>query len=314
MARLFEMEVFADVVARGSFSATARAKSLSPSGVSKLIHRLESKLGMLLFRHDGNRVALTSEGQRYHEGVLRVLTAMTELEAQNEAAAGADISGQLRILCSSSFATRIIIPLVTEFTELYPNVDIDFVIGSGAPLQSLDPAIDLAFNSADTASDSLLARRIVRSQHVICAAPAYLAKHGTPSSPVDLAEHRCVNFSIKAPFDRWPMQMQNGEILQLNIQPKIVADNSEILLSLACDGAGIGRFSTFETRAAINSGRLVLVLEDFNPRTDEAIYALHHKKRYICHRVRAFLDFAEGRLAKAETPAPSLMPKMRLVT
>ncbi|MBV9840094.1 MAG: LysR family transcriptional regulator [Sphingomonadaceae bacterium] len=314
MDKFVEMEIFADVVARGSFSATARAKSLSPSGVSKLIHRLETRLGILLFKRDTRQVALTPEGHQYHEGVQRVLSAMAELEAQNDAAVGLNVTGQLKILCSSSLATRVIIPFVTEFSELYPGLDIEFVVRPVASFQSLDPAIDLAFYSAEMPSSSLIARRIVTTQHVICAAPSYLAKWGTPTTPDQLADHRCMNFSMEAPCNHWPMQMPNGEMRRMNIRPQIVADNSEILLSLACNGAGIGRFSTFQARADISAGRLVPVLEEYNPRIGQAIYAVYHSRRYVSHRIQVFLDFIESRLAAAEAPPPIAVPKMRLVS
>lgn len=312
MDKFIEMEVFADVVARGSFSATARARSLSPSGVSKLIQRLEKRLGLLLFKRDTRQVALTTEGQQYYDGVQRVLLAMTDLEAQSAAVSGAEVSGQLKILCSSALASRILVPNMAEFTELYPALNIEFVVGAVASFQSLDPAIDLAFYSAEMPSSSLIARRIVSTQHIVCAAPSYLAKWGTPTRPEQLTDHRCLNFSLDAPCNRWPMLMPDGNIQRMDIRASIVADNSEILLSLACRGAGIGRFSTFQARAEIDAGRLVPILEDYNPRIGQAIYAVYHSRRYVSNRIQVFLDFLESKLAGAEMSVPA--PKMRLVS
>lgn len=310
MDKFAEMDIFADVVRRGSFSATARAKSLSPSCVSKLILRLEKRLGILLFKRDTRQVSLTPEGRQYYDGVQRVLSSLADLEAQNDTVGKAGVAGELKILCSSSLASKLVIPWMREFSECYPQLKVEFSVNNIGSIQSLDPGIDVAFYSAEMPSSSLIARRIHTTHHVICAAPSYLAKWGTPLEPEQLAEHRCLNLSADAPCTHWPVQLPHG-IVRMNIRPSFTADNSEILLALACAGAGIGRFAMFQAREDIEAGRLVPILEDFNPHFGQAVYAVYHSRRYVSNRIQVFLDFLEQRLAGADTRRSA--PNVRLV-
>lgn len=305
MDRFLEMEVFADVVERKSFSATARARALSPSGVSKLILRLERRLGILLFKRDTRQVVLTDEGRQYHAGALQVLASMAELEAQSAVDRNASVAGKLKILCSSSIAARMLAPLVPEFMAAHPELKIEFTVNHVVPFQTLDSMIDLGFYSAEMPSSSLIARRIVTTSHVICASPEYLEQYGVPQTPDDLVDHRCLNLSMQAPCNHWPVRLPDGDLARLDISPAITADNSEILMALTLAGSGIGRFMEFQARGEIEAGRLVSVLDDYNPCGGQAIYAVYHSRRYVSRRIQTFLDFVEQRLSQVlDGPAP----------
>lgn len=295
MSKLTEMEILADIVATGSFSAAARLRSLTPSGVSKLVMRLEDRLGILLFTRDSRQVVLTPEGHAYYDGVRKVLDAIEELEAETESAR--KVAGRLRILCSSSIGTRLIAPHMAEFSALYPDLELEFLVNA-QELRNLDGSIDVALYNAELASSSLIARRIATTQHVICASPGYLERHGTPRHPDDLARHRCLNFVWDVVCNSWPvMDRETHARRRISIDAQFTANNSEMILALVRGGCGIARFAQFQVSEEIQEGRLVPVLEDFTPRSDQAIYAVYHSRRYVNSRLRAFLDFIEQKFA-----------------
>ena len=288
MDRLTAMEVFADVANRESFSATARQLGLSPSGVSKLISRLETRLGARLFKRNVRQVVLTEEGAKYLEGVRRVLDSIAELEASS--ASVFELSGHLRIMCSSALAKHLLAPRLAGFADAHPALSIEFVQCSNDLLGTLDPNIDVAFYSAQPKSSALIVRKIDSTEHVTCAEPDYLDRWGVPLQPEDLARHRCLNLSTDAPCTAWPVRCADGQINRLQISAAITADSSDLLLALVKAGAGIGRLAHFQTRDDIDAGRLTPVLEAYNPRVAQPIYAVYHSRRYLSHRIRALLD------------------------
>jgi len=299
MDRLMAMEVFADVAMRGSFSATARELGLSPSGVSKLICRLESRLGMLLFKRNVRQVTLTAEGQIYFDGVKSILGSIAELEAGS--ANGPEISGHLRIMCSNALAKHVLAPQLSGFSDAYPGLSIEFTQCRNDLLGSLDPGVDIAFYSAEPRSSSLIVSKVMSTAHVICAAPDYLSKWGEPTHPEDLARHRCLNLSTDAPCTAWPVKLSSGQVSRLQIGAAITADSSDLLLSLVKAGAGIARLALFQARDEIEAGCLTPVLEAYNPQLEQPIYAVYHSRRYVSHRVRALLDYLR-RAAPREEP------------
>ena len=298
MSKLEEMEVFSDVVALGGFSAAARARSLTPSGVSKLIRRLENRLGYALFKRDTSNVVLTLEGQTYLEGVNRVLEALSELDSRSEHDhPDKGLAGEIRVLCSSSIAIRLLAPHVTEFTERHPLLGLCFVLNND-PIKSLDLNVDLALYSAELVPSSLIAKRIATTKHLMCASPAYLHKHGMPREPRDLARHRCLNFSMDVPCNAWPVRNEGSRQAEhLDIHAQITANNSEMLIALARSGAGIARFTAMQAHEDLEAGTLVPVLQDYTPHANQSIYAVFHSRRYLNARVQVFLNFVEEKIA-----------------
>lgn len=296
MDRFSEMEVFARVVEDGAFSSAARTLNLTPSGVSKLIARLEDRLGTLLFKRNSRSMALTAEGQAYYERVLEVLAALGEAEASVSNAAR-DSSGVLRVYTTLSLACHQIAPLMPEFHERFPNMQVEFHTGSG-PLRSLDSAMDLAIYPYDMQDCSMVARRIAATRWLLVASPEYLAKHGTPTSPAELADHTCMNFAMEVPCNNWPVwDAQESKFTRFQATPATAATDAEMLLHMARAGAGIVRMHDYHVAHDLAEGRLVKLFYNDQDNHKQNIYAIYQSRRHLAPRARIFLDFLEEKFA-----------------
>jgi DNA-binding transcriptional LysR family regulator len=195
-----------------------------------------------------------------------------------------------------------IVPLLGEFVRRYPNILVDMNLS--------DRLVDVAAGQADIAirfgplADSLLtARRLGENRRVVVASPAYLARHGTPSIPEDLHAHNCLNFNFRRAEPVWPFR-RNGQDFALSVQGNIEANNGETLGQLAAAGVGIARVGAFSVVEEIADGRLVPILEDFNPGDVETIHAVFAGGANTPARVRAFVDFLVERLGAGHPATP----------
>jgi DNA-binding transcriptional LysR family regulator len=195
---LRDIAVFVQVAEDGDFSAAARTLALTPSTISKSIARLEDHLGRRLLHRSSRSMRLTPEGQSFLDAAHRVLDAVEEAEA----VVSATPSGTLRVRSVPTFARYQVAPLMPAFRRLYPKLRVEFVL-SNERTAFLDDGADVAIASGDLPSSSLIARRIASSRWIICASPAYLAEHGTPTSPDDLDRHECLNFLMATKWNSW---------------------------------------------------------------------------------------------------------------
>jgi DNA-binding transcriptional LysR family regulator len=296
MDRFSEMQVFARVVEDGAFSSAARALSLTPSGVSKLIARLEDRLGVLLFKRNSRSMTLTPEGQAYYDRVLSVLEAIDEAESSVSNAAR-EGSGVLRVYTTLSFACHQIAPLMPEFHERYPNMRVEFHTGTG-PLRSLDSTMDVALYPYDMQDCSLVARRIAQSRWVICASPIYLERHGAPQKPADLLKHQLLNFAMEAPCNNWPVWDPTEEkVSRVLSYGASSATDAEMLLALARAGTGIVRMYEYHVARDLDEGRLVRLFPYEHDTHQQSIYAIYQSRRHLAPRARIFLEFLEEKLS-----------------
>ena len=284
------MAIFVRVVEDGDFSAAARTLSLTPSTVSKSIARLEDQLGRRLLHRSSRAMRLTPEGQHFLEAAHRVLDAMEEAKAVGSAVP----SGTLRIRSVPTFARYQLAPLVPAFRRLYPKLRIEFLLSNERP-GWLDDGADVAIASGDLPSSSLIVRRIASSRWIICAAPSYLAEHGIPSSPAELGQHECLNFSMPTKWNRWSIAEQPK--LSGTPDGSIVANQGDMLLALALAGAGIVRLAEFHISDDLRAGRLVALFPEHQDRVEEPIYVLYQDRRNLSPRIRVFLDFLERAFA-----------------
>ena len=195
MGRFGELMVFLRVVEARSFSGAARALAMSPSAVSKLVARLESRLGVRLFDRIAGSIRLTQEGERFQRDGQRVVDAMTE--AENAACtAEQEVSGVLHVHTPLTFAKYLLAPLLPALLERHPKLRIEFILGT-ARGDFMKDGIDVAIHSEHPKELPLIAKPIARRRWLIAAAPSYLRKHGTPTSPDQLLDHRCLNFTVR---------------------------------------------------------------------------------------------------------------------
>jgi DNA-binding transcriptional LysR family regulator len=280
------------VASAGSFSAAGRILGLTPSAVSRTIDRIEARLGVRLLLRSTRALALTAEGQAYLQAARRILADLDDAE-QQIADQGAP-RGRLRVSAAISHGRLCIVPLLGEFTARYPHILIDIALN--------DTVVDVAAGQADVAirfgplaDSTLTARKLGESGRVIVAAPDYLARHGTPLVPEDLHAHNCLNFNFRRAEPVWPFR-RNGQDFALSVTGGIEANNGETLGQLAAIGVGIARVGRFSVASDIADGRLVPILDDFNPGDTEYIHAVFVGGAGMPARVRAFVDFLAERL------------------
>lgn len=296
MDRFHELLVFVRIVETGNLSTAARALGLSPSAVSKLVGRLEDRLGARLLQRTSRAVTPTAEGSAYYEMARRALEAA---DAADDAisAPGVRSAGTLRVQANLTFAKHQLVPVLPEFLERHPHVRVEFLLAP-EPLDMLEHRLDVAIRLGRQRDSSLVARRIATTRRVICAAPQYLAKHGTPRRPADLARHDCLNFTRDSPaWVPW-MVTERGRVHEVAVTGPVDTNQGEMLLALALAGVGIVRLAEFHVADALRTGALLRLLPGFQDETVDPIYALYSSRRHLSVRVRAFLDFLEAKFRR----------------
>jgi DNA-binding transcriptional LysR family regulator len=283
-----EMEAFVQVVERGGFSAAARALGMTPSAVSKLVARLESRLAVQLVHRSTRKLTLTPEGQQFHERSVRVLADMDE--AERCAASGATPRGRVSINASVPFGHHVLLPLMPRFLELHPQVTVDVSL-TDRVVDLMDERTDIAVRWGQLPSSDLVARRLGETGQAIVASPAYLARYGTPHTPQELEAHNRLGTSYRRAVPDWPLSV-DGQFVEMPIIGNMRVGDGSALRRLVLDGVGLGRLSLYHVQADIDAGRLVKVMEEFNPHEMEPIHAVYlGKAGRLPARVRAMLDF-----------------------
>jgi DNA-binding transcriptional LysR family regulator len=283
-----EMEVFVQAVDRGGFSAAAREMGMTPSAVSKLVARLEARLGTQLVQRSTRKLQLTAEGQQFYERSQRVLADIDE--AERCVTAGAVPRGRVVVNASVAFGLHMLVPLVPRFMQRHPQVLLELAL-TDRVVDLIDERADIAIRWGPLPSSDLLARRLGETAQSIVASPGYLARHGTPRKPADLQKHSQLDFSYRRRVPDWPLRV-DGQLVDVPVQGSVRASNGEALRQLALAGAGLARLSRYAIQADLDAGRLVAVLEKHNPKDAAPIHAVYlGKVDRVPARVRAVLDF-----------------------
>ncbi|MDW3686829.1 LysR family transcriptional regulator [Cupriavidus sp. CV2] len=288
-----EMEVFVRVVELGGFSAAARALRMTPSAVSKLVARLETRLGARLVNRSTRRIELTAEGSAFYERAVRVLADLDD--AERGAAASAAPHGRVRINANVPFGDHFLLPLVPAFLALYPDIQLDIVL-TDQVIDLMEERTDVAIRAGALKSSQLVARKLGETRMVVVGAPAYLARCGTPRVPADLAGHNCLKLGYARAIEGWPMQ-EDGQPTMVAPIGNAMTSNGDALRRIVVGGLGLARMAVFQVREDIAAGRLVPLLEAFNPGDLEAVHAVYlGQGRHLPARVRALLDFLAERV------------------
>ncbi|MER8551368.1 LysR family transcriptional regulator [Mesorhizobium sp. M0976] len=284
-----EIEVFVRVVEAGSFSAAARALRMSPSAVSKLIARLEGRLGARLVIRSTRKLRLTPEGAAFFDSGVRILADMAV--AEREAAAGAAPRGRLRINSYVPFGQHRLIPLLPRFLERYPEISVDLVL-TDSVIDLMEERADVAIRAGPLGESRLVARKLGQSRVVVVAAPSYLEARGTPKTPADLDRHNRMGFCFVRHVEGWPFVDAAGKPITISIVGNTLVGDGEAMRLMALSGAGIARLARWHVEADIAAGRLLPLLEEFNPGDEELTHAVYvGQGKHLPARVRAILDF-----------------------
>lgn len=283
-----EMEVFVDIVDLGGFSAAARRRRMTPSAISKLVARLEARLGTRLVNRTTRRLLLTPEGQTFYERALRILADLDE--AERSAAAPGDPRGLVRINTSASYGTHILAPALWRLIDAYPGLSVE-IVQTDAVVDLLAERADIAIRAGPMTSSNLVARKLGETRLKIVGSPVYLERHGIPTTAVELERHCRLGFGYVRTRPEWEVFEQDG-IVSVPVSGRVQASDGEALRQLAIGGLGLARLAAFTVNADIDAGRLVEVLDDPRTRRMEVFHAVYvGQGGHLPARIRAVLDF-----------------------
>lgn len=285
------MEIFVRVVELGSFSAAARALEMTPSAISKLIKRLEMRLGVRLLNRSTRQLHLTVEGQSYFRQVIQILKDIEQIEGSLSHSA----LPQGRIFLNSNipFAEKFLYPILPKFLELYPQIQVDLTV-LDTVMDLYENRTDIAIRSGPLKDSNLIATKLGHTKMIVVAAPDYLERHGTPRQPEELKQHNLLGFNFYRVHHAWPFLDQGNTIL---IEPKgnLLASNGQAIYHLTRQGAGIARLAAFMAEDDIKQGRLIPLLQAYNPKDIEEIHAVFMGRGGLLPaRVRVFLDYLKA--------------------
>jgi DNA-binding transcriptional LysR family regulator len=297
-----DLRVFVRVMDRGSFSSAAKDLGLTPSAVSKLISRLEDRLGVRLLERSTRRLALTPEGEAFLARARRIVADIEEAEAEVMQARGAP-RGRLRINSGTAFGLHQLAPALADFLARYSEIDVELSI-TDRLVDLIEEQADIAVRSGHIPEGPFIQRKIADLQRVICAAPAYLTQRGTPKTPADLKKHDCI--VVAGPgLNRWPFRTRTG-VDVVEVRPRVSTDDAEAALRLAIEGAGIIRLSDVIVGGPLRDGQLVALLTDLHHVEPFPLAAIYPAGRQRLPRVAVFIQFLMERFANAPWRLPGV--------
>jgi DNA-binding transcriptional LysR family regulator len=313
--RASAMAVFVKAVELGGFSAAARALNLTPSAVSKTVSRLEDRLGVRLLNRTTRSLIPTPEGATYLERARSILADIEEADQEITRFRSAP-RGLLRLHTSVAFGLHLLPPSLPEFMRRYPEMQLDIAVSDRMP-DLAEEGFDLAVRSGEVQDPSLIARRICFMERVICAAPSYLAAHGTPTAPDDLLKHNCLLLSSQPELGYWPFDTPQG-VRTVKVNGNLIADNAETGVQLAILGLGLIRLGDILVGEPLRRGELVAVLTEAHHVQPVPIHVMYLPGRHRSPKVVAMAEYlleqfghAPWRVAPDRGRRPDVGPRLR---
>lgn len=287
MDRLTSMSVFVKVADLGSFAAAAKELRLSPTMIGKHVRHLEERLGSLLINRSTRRQSLTELGRSYLDHCRHLLEEADAGDALAEEALRAP-RGKLRVATSIAFGSYSLTPAVVRFMQKYSDVEVELVL-SDRMIDLVEEGIDAAIRVGTLTDSTLISRALSPYTGVVCAAPAYLSKHGTPQHPKDLLHHECLRYPDWAERQRWSFFGPEGEV-QVEVKSRLTINNALAIRHAALAGAGIVLQRDEFLADDIAAGRLKVLLANYTTQS-RARHIVWLKNRKMTPKLRAFIDF-----------------------
>ncbi|MFZ6812978.1 LysR family transcriptional regulator [Undibacterium sp. Rencai35W] len=294
MDQFKQISTFAEVAARGSLSAAARAEGVAPAMIGRRLDALEERLSVKLLQRTTRKIALTNEGAAFLEDCQRILAELEEAETSvSERSARA--SGQLTISAPAGFGRQHVAPLVPSFLSEHRDVKLTLSLNDRV-VDLIGEGVDVAIRIASLTDSNLIGVKLADNKRVVVASPAYIKRHGTPVTLDELSNHNCLAFSSDGSQRGWTFR-QNGKNVVLKVEGNMVCNDGEVLHDWAIAGKGLAWRSMWEVGTEIESGKLVTVLDDFTAPGND-IYAIFAQRRHLPLRIRAFVDFLRHAYSK----------------
>jgi DNA-binding transcriptional LysR family regulator len=300
MDRLESIETFLAVAADGGFSAASRRLGVPVATVSRRVAQLEETLGALLLHRSTRHVALTEPGQRYFETCTRLVDGLKEADAEVAGEAGR-IRGELTVTAPIGFGRMHLQPVLHEFLGAWPEIRVDLLLADQV-MSLVEERVDCALRIGVLRESTLVARRLGSIGSVVCAAPAYLRRRGTPRRLEDLSSHDCISWTTPGAFKSWEFGAAGaagaaGPNRTVAIGARICTTTAESAVDAAAAGLGLVQATTYQVAQRVEAGTLVPVLRKFE-RPRSPVHLLYATRRLVPTRLRAFIDFAAPRLEK----------------
>ena len=298
-----DLQFFSSLVAAGSLSAAARELRISTPAVSKRLSQLEARLGVSLLTRTTRRMGLTAEGETCLAHARRILGDLDDLE-QLMGLSRTTPSGVLRVNATLGFGRSHIGPLVSRFVQRYPKVDVRLQLSADPPPLTED-AFDVCVRFGPPQEARVIARRLADNERLLCASPAYLAAHGEPRTPADLAQHNFI--SIRQGEEAWGVlrmtrrSARSGPAESVKTRGNLTTNDGGIAVQWALDGHGVLLRAEWDIRKYLASGRLRQLLPQFRM-PDADLYAVYLPQHQTAARVMAFVDFLAASLGEAPAP------------
>ncbi len=292
MDRLEAMGVLLAVIDTGSLSAAGRRLGMPLATVSRKVSDLEGELKTRLLIRSTRQLTLTEAGRGYVAACRRILEDVNEAE---RAAAGEYSAprGELVVTAPVVFGRLHILPVLIEFLQAYPEVNVRLALGDRI-VNLLEDHVDLALRVGSLPDSGLIATHLGSIRRVVCASPAYLAKSGEPAVPRDLATHQCISFELLATASTWRFHV-DGADSSVSIHPRLIVSTAEAAIDAAIAGLGVTGVLSYQVEAALRTGALRLILESFEP-PPLPVNFLYSSQGRLPLKLRALLDFAAPRL------------------
>ena len=294
MDRFTHMQAFVTIAETGGFASAARRLGVSPPVVTRAVASLEAHLGGRLLTRTTRKVRLTEAGARYLEDCRRLLAELDDIEGA-VSGAHSEPRGVLNVTASMTFGRLHVAPLILDFLDQYPRVSVHAMLNDRV-LDLVDEGLDVAVRIAHLSDSSFTALRVGEVRRVLCASPRYLRAHGVPKSPKELEAHEVVMFSQERSAPAWSFEGPKGK-LSVKPRSRFVVNVSEVGIQAALAGRGLTRVLSYMVASELRTGRLRLVLEDYEPEP-LPVHLVYREGRRAPARVRAFVDFASQRLRR----------------
>jgi DNA-binding transcriptional LysR family regulator len=295
MDRFTALKAFRQVVESGSFAAAARHLGLSPAAISKNIGELEAHLGVRLLNRTTRRLSRTEAGAQYYDSVVQALDELGNAEAAL-APLQSRPSGLLRIAAPATLTLIRLSAAMPRFLARYPELSVDLHTDS-RQINLVEDGFDIAIRATDALVDSsLVARKLMAMQQVVCGSAAYFHRHGRPKHPRDLKRHNCLKSSLATDVDEWAFK-KGTKRERVSVTGRFRATSSWVVRDAMRAGYGLSLVPRIYVKDDLEEGALETVLDDWTP-VEYSVYAVYPSRQYVPAKVRAFLDFVVEELAE----------------
>ncbi len=280
---------FIAVAAEGNFAKAGERLGIGRSAVSRSVQKLEDQLGTRLFVRTTRSTSLTPEGQRFYEqchpGVERIIQALDDMRDLRDGPP----SGQLRVCATVGFGRKVVAPLLKGFREANPGISVELLLDDG-PTDFTTDRVDVSFRNGRMEDSQVIAKKVIPMQMMLCASPAYAARHGLPASVEDIADHACVNFKLASGrVFEWEFKV-GGQMRKVAPPGMLTFNDADLVLQSVLDGHGIAQMAAYQVCDHLRAGRLVACLPQYAP-DDRGHYLCFLSRHHLPARMRVFIDY-----------------------